>query len=131
MNKNKQVLTFLMALMMIVSLAACSNGSDGQDLAGTYNLSKMSSDGEEITAEEMAEIAGTDLGVTLELTDDNNFTLNMGIMGDEEDESISGTWKIDGDSLILNVEGEEASATYDDKTIAMDLDGMILTFEKE
>ena len=132
MNMKKRVLALLMTLAMIFSLAACggSGGSGGgESPAGTYNLTKMSSGGEEISMEEMSEIAGMDVGMTLELTEDNKFTMDMGVLGDGE--KVSGTWKMDGDSLILSAEGDELSVTYDGKTIVLDMEGEGLTFEKQ
>ena len=135
MNMKKRVLAFLMTLAMIFSLAACggsggSGGSGGgESPAGTYNLTKMSSGGEEISMEEMSEIAGMDVSMTLELTEDNKFTMDMGVLGDGE--KVSGTWKMDGDSLILSAEGDELSVTYDGKTIVLDMEGEGLTFEKQ
>lgn len=125
---KKRILTVLMALVVLVSLAACGGGKNP---AGTYELTKMGDGSEELTAKELTEIAGTELEITLEMTKDNKFTLNMGILSDEETESVSGTWKLDGDSLILSVEGEELSATYNGKTVAMDMDGVLLTFGKQ
>lgn len=132
MNMKKRVLAFLMTLAMIFSLAACggSGGSGGgESPAGTYNLTKMSSGGEEISMEEMSEIAGMDVGMTLELTEDNKFTMDMGVLGDGE--NVSGTWKMEGDSLILSAEGDELSVDYDGKTIVLDMEGEGLTFEKQ
>ena len=132
MNMKKRVLALLMTLAMIFSLAACgdSGGSGGgESAAGTYNLTKMSSGGEEISMEEMSEIAGMDVSMTLELTEDNKFTMDMGVLGDGE--KVSGTWKMDGDSLILSAEGDELSVTYDGKTIVLDMEGEGLTFEKQ
>ena len=127
---KKRILALLMALAMMVTLVACSGGnSGGKNPSGTYTLVKMSSGEEEITMEEMEEIAGMDIEVTLELTEDNKFTLDMGILA--EGENTSGTWKMDGDSLILSAEGDDVSVTYDDKTIVMDMEGEVLTFEKQ
>ena len=127
-NTNKRVLALLIALSMIFALAACGGGKSP---AGTYNLSKISENGEEITAEEMAEIIGMDIGMTLELTKDNKFTLNMGLFGDEGEESISGAWKMDGDSMILSVEDVEWPLTCDDNIVELDMEGAIFTFEKQ
>lgn len=126
-NTKKRALAFLMALAMMVMLAACG----GKNPAGTYELSKMGDGSMEMTAEELSAIYGRELDVTLELTEDNQFTLHMGIMADGEGEAYSGTWELDGDALILNVEGEEASCTYDGKTIVMDMENVILTFAKQ
>lgn len=128
-NTKKRVLTFLVILAMIVGLAACGSGGGGKNPAGTYNLIKMNSGGEEMNVAELAELFGMEIDITLELKDDNSFTLDLGFLADGE--STSGTWKMDGDSLILSAEGEDATTTYDGKTIVLDLGSDILTFEKQ
>ena len=124
---KKRVLTFLMALAMIVSLAACGGGSKGP--AGTYKLTQINSGGEEMSVKDLADLFGMEIDMTLELKDDKSFTWDMGLWS--EGESASGTWKMDGDSLVLSAEGEDLPVTYDGKTIAMDLEGEIFTFEKQ
>ena len=52
-NTKKRVLTFLMALAMIFTLAACGGGKDP---AGMYHLSKMGDGSMEMTAEELSAI---------------------------------------------------------------------------
>lgn len=132
---KKQVLTFLMVLAMVVSLAACGGGdgdggsSGGNSPVGTYQMTSMNSDGMEMTAEDLTALFGTDVEITLEIKDDNSFTLDLGFL--VEDESVSGTWAMEGDSLKLSAEGDSISVTYDGKTIVMDVDGEILTFEKQ
>ena len=128
MNTKKQVLSFLLALAMTVTLAACG-GSNSP--AGTYELSKMGDGSTEMTAEELSAIYGTEIGSTLELAEDNTFIWDMGLMADEESEVYSGTWELDGDSLTLNIEGEEAACTYDGKAIVIDMEDVILIFEKQ
>ena len=127
-NMKKRVVTFLMALAMIFTLAACG-GSNSP--AGTYELSKMGDSSMEMTVEELSEIYGAEIGSTLELAEDNTFTWDMGLMADEAGEVYSGTWELDGDSLTLNIEGEEAACTYDGKTIVIDMEDVILTYEKQ
>lgn len=126
-NTKKRVLTFLMALAMMIALAACGGG--GKDPAGTYKLTKMNSGGEEISVAELAGLFGVEADMTLELKADKSFTLNMGFLGD--DESASGTWKMEGDALILSAAGDNLPVTYDGKTIVMDMEGESLTFEKQ
>ena len=126
MSMKKRVLTFLMALAMMVGLVACGGGKSA---AGTYCLTKINSGGEEMSVEELADLFGMDVDMTLQLKDDKSFTLDMGFLSDGE--STSGTWKMDGDSLILTAEGDELPVTYDGKTIVMDIEGERLTFEKQ
>lgn len=115
MNMKKRVLIFLMALAMLATLAACGGG--GKSPAGTYKLTQINSGGEEMSVKDLADLFGMEIDMTLELKDDKSFTWDMGLWG--EGESASGTWKMDGDSLVLSAEGEDLPVTYDGKTIAM------------
>ena len=78
MNMKKRVLTLLMALAMIASLAACSGSKSP---AGTYQLTKISSGGEEMDVKEMAELFEMEIDMSLELKDDKSFTWNLGFWG--------------------------------------------------
>lgn len=129
MKMKKRIVTVMMALIVMISLVACGGG--GKNPVGMYALSKMGDSSMEMTVEEMAAIFETEISVTLELTKDNKFTWDMGFLADEEGEVYSGTWKMDGDSLILNVEGEEVAGTYDGKSITIDMEDMVFTFEKQ
>lgn len=126
-NTKKRGLTLLMVLVMMIGLVACGGG--GKNPSGTYKLVTMESGGEEMNVTELAELFGTEIDMTLELKEDESFTLDMGFLS--EGESTSGTWKMDGDSLILTAEGDELQVTYDKETIVMDLEGESLTFEKQ
>lgn len=129
---KKQVLTFLMVLAMVISLAACGGGGGsggGNSPAGTYQMTSMNSDGMEMTAEDLTAMFGTEVKMTLEIKDDNSFVLDLGFLVEEE--SVSGTWEMDGDNLKLSAGGDSISVTYDGKTIVMDMDGEVITFEKQ
>lgn len=130
MKMQKRVLTFLMALMMVLGLAACGGGG-GASAAGVYKITKMSSEGIEMTTEEMSELFGMEVDMTLELKDDNTFVLDLGFLMGEGEEGTSGTWELDGDSLTLSAYGEDITTTYDGKTIVLEEGTEILTFEKQ
>ena len=123
---KKQVLIFLMALVMIVSLVGCGGSKNP---AGTYKLTALNSGGINMNVKELADLFEMDIEATLELKDDSSFTLDMGFLG--EGEITSGTWKINGDSLILTAEGQDLSAAYNGKTVVIDMEGESLTFEKQ
>ena len=130
MKMQKRVLTFLMTLMIVLGLAACGDGG-GASAAGVYKVTKISSDGIEMTTEEMAELFGMEVEMTLELKDDNTFVLDMGFLMAEGEEGASGTWKLDGDTLTLSADGEDIMTTYDGKTIVLEEGTEIRTFEKQ
>ena len=125
---QKSALTFLLALAMIVSLAACGGGG-GSSAAGSYKLTEMNAAGVNMNLDELAASAGVEFNIVLELKDDGNFSLDMSALG--QSESLSGTWKADGNNLVLSAEGEDLPVTFDGKTIVMEQDGQSLTFEKQ
>ena len=124
---KKRALTLLLALAMIVSLAACGGG--GSSAAGSYKLTEMNAAGVSMNLDELAASAGVEFNIVLELKDDGNFSLDMSALG--QSESLSGTWKADGNNLVLSAEGEDLPVTFDGKTIVMEQDGQSLTFEKQ
>lgn len=125
---KKRALTLLLALAMIVSLAACGGGG-GSSAAGSYKLTKMDAAGISMDLDEMASMAGVEMNITLELKEDGNFSLDMSALG--QSESVSGTWKADGNNLVLSAEGDDLPVTFDGKTIVLEQDGQSLTFEKQ
>ena len=125
---KKRALTLLLALAMIVSLAACGGGG-GSSAAGSYKLTKMDAAGISMDLDELASMAGVEMNITLELKEDGNFSLDMSALG--QSESVSGTWKADGNNLVRSAEGDDLPVTFDGKTIVLEQDGQSLTFEKQ
>ena len=124
-NMKKRAFTFLMILVMVISLVACGSKS----IAGNYKLTEIESYGEKMSVEDLANLLQMDIDMTLNLKSDKSFVWDTGFWG--EDESVRGSWQIEGDSLILIVEGEELYGTFDGKNINMDFEGEIFIFEKQ
>ena len=113
---KKRVLTLLLALAMIVSLAACGGG--GSSAAGTYKLTEMNAGGISMDLEELASTAGVDMG-------------GQDMSGLTDGVSLAGTWKASGSDLIFTMDGEDLTVPFDGKTIVMEQDGTSLTFVKQ
>ncbi len=139
MRTKKHVLSLMMALAMVLSLAACG-GTDSNDnadnnadktpsIVGTYHLTKVNVSGINMDVAQVSEQSGVEVKVPLILKEDGTFSLDMSSLGTGE--SISGTWKEDGSNAILTAEGQDIPATIDGKTLSMEQDGQSLTFEKE
>lgn len=139
MRTKKHVLSLLMALAMVLSLAACGgsdnnttnndNPSDKPSIAGTYHLTKVNAGGVNMDVAQVSEQTGIEVKVPLILKEDGTFSLDMSSLGTGE--SVSGTWKEDGSNAILTAEGQDIPATIDGKTLSMEQNGQSLTFEKE
>ena len=118
----------LVAAVISVTLAACGGGG----VAGTYKLASMSmaiSPGEdpvvlEVGDEYMGEILSEDF-YTLELKDDNTFTMHINVGSGETSfsQEQDGTWELDGNKLSLTAEGETVEGTLEDGTITMTMGG--------
>lgn len=138
MRTKKHVLSLLMALAMVLSLAACGGGDNNAtdnnadntpSIAGTYNLTKVDMNGVSMDVAQVSEQAGVEVKVALILNEDGNFSLDMSSLGTNE--NLSGTWKEDGSNAILTAEGQDIPATLDGNILTMEQDGQSLTFEKE
>ena len=117
----RKILSALLVLVMVVSLAAC-----GGSVSGTYKATKVKSEGMELTKDsELWKTAFGDTEIILELKDDNTFSLTG-----MDDAGGNGTYTVDGETLNLTAEGETMSATVKDGTVELSIEGQSITFEK-
>ena len=123
---KKRALTLFLALAMIVSLAACGGGGSGP--AGSYKMTKMNAGGIEMNIEELSSMAGMDVKITLNLKSDGNFSLDMSAI--DANQSLSGTWTADGNTLSITADGVTTTGTIDGGTIVLEENGQTMTFEK-
>lgn len=123
---KKRVLSLLMLLAMMVSLVACGGDSSA---AGTYHLTEMNVNGVSVDLKELSGQSGVEIKIDLVLEEDGNFSLDMGALGVSQ--SMSGTWKADGNTLTLTSDGEDVPATLDGTKITLEEDGQMLIFQKE
>ena len=121
---KKNVLALLLALAMVVSLAACGGGGSPE---GEYHLTKLEAQGMSLDMDQLAEMAGVDVDITLKLNADKTFSLDMSALG--MGESLAGTWSTDN-GLTLTVDGESVPVKLNGSTIVLEEDGTSMTFEK-
>lgn len=129
----KKVLVTVVAIVMVFSLVACGGGDKSASLAGTYKMTSMEAAGMTVDVATLAEAAGMDADLfTLELKDDGSFTMNA--FTGEATENMDGTWKADGNTVTLTMDGEDMTAAVDGNklTIEETQDGqtMKMVFEK-
>ena len=115
----KRVLAFILAMVMILSLAACGGKAETKD-AGKYMLTSMK-DGEEVIDLETLQLIGAD-GWYLELKEDGTGTLYLG-----DDDITELKWE-DG---VLEVDGEKVEYTREGDSITLVEEEASLTFTLE
>ena len=122
MKKIKGILSAIIAMMIAVTmLAGCGGGGEATGYEGKYISVSGEMMGMELTGEDIA-------GWAIELN--NGGKGNMEIDG--ETENIK--WTLEGETITVNVDGEEMTGTFeDDKLVFDDIlgSGMKLTFAKE
>ena len=86
---------------------------------------------EDVTGEWYANIYG--MPMTLILDENGEYTMEMEAFEEEEgEEPQTGTWELDGESVIMDKGGEdEMSFAYDGETLYADMDGMEMLFSRD
>lgn len=112
----KKTLAIALVILMVASLfVACGEAS----AAGSYTCTSMTTEGMTLDPSALG------LEVTLTLNEDGTGAMSFGT------ESISElTWKQNGNSIDLTVDGETETATLDGDTITLSEDGAELVFTK-
>ena len=85
---------------------------------------------EDVTGEWYANIYG--MPMTLILDENGEYTMEMEAFEEEGEEPQTGTWELDGESVIMDKGGEdEMSFAYDGETLYADIDGMEMLFSRD
>ena len=124
--KRRVFAIVMAALLLMALLTACGGkGSGDSKYVGKYYTSQIG----DWSIQEYAEL----LGITeeearefmwIDLKSGGKATFNS----DGESEEVS--WKVDGDKLILSVDGETMEGVYKDGVITFDMEGEILVMTK-
>ena len=85
---------------------------------------------EDVTGDWYANFYG--MPITLTLDESGEYTMEMAAGGEEEEEPETGTWELDGESVIMDKGGEaEMSLAYDGETLYAEMDGMEMVFSRD
>jgi len=96
------------------------------DIVGSYVATSFDAGEEELTAEDEEAINALLEGFAIEIKEDGACTLSL--MG----ETADGEWVLEDDQIsFINESGDELVGEVSDGAIALDLDGVIVVFEKE
>ena len=115
----------LAMILTVLTLAACG-GSKISPVVGNWKATTVSVSGVSVDVDEYLKQSGNeDVKMEMVLEKDNTMSINMaGQTGD-------GTWKLDGSTLTLTIDGDSLDTTYENGKITMDLSGVSMTLEKQ
>ena len=119
----KKLFAILLTIAMLFSMAACGGGRNSDDPnAGEYQGVSVSMMGYDFPIEEI--YAGEN---KLVLKSNGKATLTL------DGDKISGSWKLNGETFEMTLEGEKCPGTLKDGVVVFDLAGagVIITFAKE
>ena len=95
--------------MVLASLLVCCGGGEGYGHAGTYAMT--------------VKMQGEEKQLRFELKSDNTFTTVPYVNGEKMDESVSGTWKVEGDDIVStgkdDKDGEEVGFKFNKDTLKL------------
>ena len=96
-------------MVLAALLVGCGGGGEGSGHAGTYAMT--------------VKMQGEEKQLRFELKSDNTFTAVPYVNGEKMDESVSGTWKVEGDDIVStgkdDKDGEEVGFKFNKDTLKL------------
>lgn len=121
MKKLHRILATAMLMIMALTLTAC-----GDDLEGSWKLTGGTALSDFIGADEGMSLEDMGMSITFSFNSGNKFVMSMSAFGVSD--SYNGTWKTDGDTLTMTVDGDPMVCSYiisgDTLTLAVSDGGM-------
>ena len=122
---KKRMMLLLAMILTVLTLAACG-GSKISPVVGNWKATTVSVSGVSVDVDEYLKQSGNeDVKMEMVLEKDNTMSINMAGQTGE------GTWKLDGSTLTLTIDGDSLDTTYEDGKITMDLSVVSMTLEKQ
>lgn len=122
---KKRMMLLLAMILTIFALAGCG-GEKTSPAVGTWKATTVSVSGVSVDVDEYLKQSGNeDVKMEMVLNKDNSMSIDMAGQTGE------GTWKLDGSTLTLTIDGDSLDTTYEDGKITMDLSGVSMTLEKQ
>lgn len=127
----KKIVGLLLGLVMVfATFTACG----GDPIVGEWELTSVSTGGQEYTMEQMMGLAGGDesaeISVTIAINEDGTCAMKGSLAGDSE--ATDGTWEVTDAGYVFDMDGEGINATIDDDDrLIMESDDAGLIFTKK
>ena len=108
----KRFLALLLSLVLSLTLCACGGGEDTAHV-GTYTCTTVT----------MGDVTVDSIEGSLDLQKEGKGSLTM------SGQTFDLTYTLEGDALTLTIDGQDATGTFADGVITVDLFGATCTFE--
>lgn len=124
MKRSKKALLVVVALAMVavLTLVGCSGSSDPME--GTWKLSGAKAAGVEMTVDQLKAVQ-PNLDMTLECKGGKMTLVSSLITGEGK-----GTYKVDGEKVTIESDGQSMEATLKDGRLTVEISGVELYLEK-
>ena len=122
---KKRIAALMLVFAMTVLMLAGCGSSKASPVVGTWKATTIEMEGSTFEIDEWLSLAGIeDLKNEMELKSNGKLTIDM--MGEQGE----GTWKYEEPKVTLTVDGDDVVAEYKDGKILLDLEGIVMIFEK-
>lgn len=134
--RTRFLLPLLAVLFLAAGLSACGNSPQSvptdpaADVTGIYHLRQISAAGLDLDADALSQTMGTQISIQLEVKADGTFVMDSAMPELNRQETISGTWSQEEDTLTFATGSEELPVTLSDGLLTLEQDGQSLVFEK-
>lgn len=105
MKNLYRILATAMLVIMALTLTAC-----GDDLEGSWKLTGGTALSDLIGTDASMSLEDMGMSITFNFNDGGEFVMSMSVFGMSE--SYNGTWKTDGDTLTMTVDGDPMVCGY-------------------
>lgn len=117
----------LCAILLCAVFTACGTSED-DPVVGTWEMSKVSAMGQEMSAEEFLKVADYSDSDIPVITFKDDSTVSVDMMGNKG----SGEWNLkDGTYLVTDDSNIELKFTLEDDTLSVEQSGAVLEFKKK
>ncbi len=120
--------------LSVFALAGCGGvegtyklDQDEMKKIGEEEIAKLPAD-QQAMAKTFAEKMKFD--ATLELKKDNSMTMSMSMNGKDSGKTTAGTWKKEGDQIVLTADGKDVKCTKSGKKLTCSDDKKKMVFDK-
>ena len=120
MNRIQKVILCSLVIAIVLSLTACNNNK----IEGRWSVSQLEVDNKKYSIAEYVDLFGEYIDIAFEFGDNKTVTI------DREGQKTQGTYKMDGENVVITFNGVTHTLILKDNTLTFDMGEVIVTFER-